>query len=331
MQVSVEGRRRGEGRRATRRCRSPRARCAPRSRTISSAPIRPDRAAASAEARRRRRAKARFERISWDEALDEIAARFKAIAAEDPQTILPLQLRRHHGHGAVQLDGPALLPQARRLAARAHAVLLGRQGRHQGDARRPVGMDPERFDEAKLILIWGSNPIVSNLHLWSRVQEAKRRGAKVIAIDPYRSLTAEKCDAARRAPARHRRGARARHDARDHRRGPDRRRLRRAPYARLRAAARARRRTIRRRRSRRSAASRAEEMVQLARDYARDAAGGDPAQLRHAAALPAAAWRCAPSPACRRSPAPGAMRPAASCSPPATSTASTTRRSSAPT
>ena len=57
-----------------------------------------------------------------------------------------------------------------------------------------VGMDPERIDEAKLILIWGTNPIVSNLHLWSRVQEAKRRGAKLIAIDPYRSLTAAKCD-----------------------------------------------------------------------------------------------------------------------------------------
>jgi anaerobic selenocysteine-containing dehydrogenase len=54
-------------------------------------------------------------------------------------------------------------------------------------------MDPERFDEAKLIILWGANPIVSNLHLWSRVQEAKRRGAKVIAIDPYRSLSAEKC------------------------------------------------------------------------------------------------------------------------------------------
>jgi anaerobic selenocysteine-containing dehydrogenase len=56
-----------------------------------------------------------------------------------------------------------------------------------------VGMDPERFDEAKLIILWGANPIVSNLHLWSRVQEAKRRGATVVAIDPYRSLSAEKC------------------------------------------------------------------------------------------------------------------------------------------
>ena len=71
----------------------------------------------------------RIPRITWDEALDEIAARLKALAAEDPQTILPLQLRRHDGHAAVQLDGPALLPPARRLAARPHAVLLGRQGR----------------------------------------------------------------------------------------------------------------------------------------------------------------------------------------------------------
>src|SRR6185295_17153986 len=55
------------------------------------------------------------------------------------------------------------------------------------------GMDPEHYPDAKLILIWGSNPIASNLHFWTRAQEAKRRGAKLIAIDPYRSLTAEKC------------------------------------------------------------------------------------------------------------------------------------------
>jgi anaerobic selenocysteine-containing dehydrogenase len=56
-----------------------------------------------------------------------------------------------------------------------------------------IGTDLEQFENAKLILIWGSNPIVSNLHLWSRVQEAKRRGAKLVAIDPYESLSAEKC------------------------------------------------------------------------------------------------------------------------------------------
>jgi anaerobic selenocysteine-containing dehydrogenase len=57
-----------------------------------------------------------------------------------------------------------------------------------------VGMHLEHFENSKLILIWGSNPIVSSVHFWARAQEARRRGAKLIAIDPYRSLTAEKCD-----------------------------------------------------------------------------------------------------------------------------------------
>ena len=84
---------------------------------------------------------------------------------------------------------------------------------------------------SRLILIWGSNPIASNLHFWTRAQEAKRRGAKLIAIDPYRSATAEKChehiallpgtDAALALG----------HDARADRRGPRRPRLRRPPHA----------------------------------------------------------------------------------------------------
>ena len=56
-----------------------------------------------------------------------------------------------------------------------------------------TGTDIEQFQNSKLIVFWGCNAIASNLHLWSRAQEAKRRGAKLIAIDPYRSLTAEKC------------------------------------------------------------------------------------------------------------------------------------------
>src|SRR5690606_32257132 len=57
----------------------------------------------------------------------------------------------------------------------------------------PVGMDVERYAESGLILIWGSNSITSNLHFWTFAQQAKRRGAKLIAIDPYRSDTALKC------------------------------------------------------------------------------------------------------------------------------------------
>ncbi|MGC2520132.1 MAG: molybdopterin oxidoreductase family protein [Burkholderiales bacterium] len=137
--------------------------------------------------------KGEFTRISWDEALDAIAARFKAVAADDPQGILPYDYAGTMGQ--VQWHS-----MGKRFFHRLGASLLERTiCSSAGKAGLKItlggsfGMDPERFDEAKLILIWGSNPIVSNLHLWSRVQEAKRRGAKVIAIDPYRSLTAEKC------------------------------------------------------------------------------------------------------------------------------------------
>jgi anaerobic selenocysteine-containing dehydrogenase len=135
----------------------------------------------------------KFERISWDAALDEIAARLKTLAAEDPQTILPCSYAGTMG--MVQYSS-----MDRRFFHKLGASLLDRTlcssaGKYglKATLGGSVGMDPERFDEAKLIILWGANPIVSNLHLWGRVQAAKRRGAKVIAIDPYRSLSAEKC------------------------------------------------------------------------------------------------------------------------------------------
>jgi anaerobic selenocysteine-containing dehydrogenase len=137
--------------------------------------------------------KGEFRRIGWDEALDEIAARLKALAAEDPATILPLSYAGTMGMlqymsmdrrffnklGATQLER-TLCSSAGKAGIK--ATLGG-----------SYGMDPEHYQDSRLILIWGSNPITSNLHFWSRAQEAKRRGAKLVAIDPYRSLTAEKC------------------------------------------------------------------------------------------------------------------------------------------
>jgi len=134
-----------------------------------------------------------FKAISWDEALDEIAARLARAAADNAQTILPCSYAGTMG--MVQYSS-----MDRRFFHRLGASLLdrtlcstaGKQG-IKATLGGSVGMDPERFDEARLIVLWGANPVVSNLHLWSRVQAAKRRGAKVIAIDPYRSLSAEKC------------------------------------------------------------------------------------------------------------------------------------------
>jgi len=137
--------------------------------------------------------KGAFQRISWDEALDTIAARFRAIDAEDPQGILPYDYAGTMGY--VQCHSMGRRFFNRLGASRLDRTICSSAGKAgaQITVGGSLGMDPERFDEARLILIWGSNPIVSNLHMWSRAQEAKRRGAKLIAIDPYRSLSAEKC------------------------------------------------------------------------------------------------------------------------------------------
>lgn len=135
-----------------------------------------------------------FARISWDEALDTIAAKFKEIAADNPQAILPYSYAGTMG----LIQGESM---DRRFFHQLGASLLDRticasagSAGYSATMGLRLGTDPERFDEAKLILIWGSNPITSNVHLWPKIVEAKRRGARVIAIDPYRSLTAEKCD-----------------------------------------------------------------------------------------------------------------------------------------
>jgi anaerobic selenocysteine-containing dehydrogenase len=134
-----------------------------------------------------------FERISWDEALATIGERLGAIAARDPQAILPYSYAGTLG----LVQGEAMATRFfNRLGAsnleRTICASAGGAG-YEYTIGAKIGADTEYAQDAKLIIIWGGNPIASNLHLWARVQEAKRRGAKLIAIDPYRSLTAEKC------------------------------------------------------------------------------------------------------------------------------------------
>lgn len=140
-----------------------------------------------------RKGEGKFARISWDEALDIIATKLKTIADKDPLAILPysyagtmgfvqgesMSMRFFNKIGASDLD--------RTICASAGSV------GYKYTIGAKIGTDTEQFEYAKLIIIWGSNPIASNLHFWVKVQEAKRKGAIIIAIDPYRSLTAEKC------------------------------------------------------------------------------------------------------------------------------------------
>lgn len=135
----------------------------------------------------------KFERIGWDEALDTIATRLKSIASRDAQAILPYSYAGTMG----LVQGESM---AARFFHRLGASLLDRTicaaagaAGYKYTIGARIGTDVEQFQNARLILIWGGNPIASNLHFWMRAQEAKRRGAILIAIDPYRSLTAEKC------------------------------------------------------------------------------------------------------------------------------------------
>jgi anaerobic selenocysteine-containing dehydrogenase len=136
----------------------------------------------------------RFEPVGWDEALDAIAARLREIAARDPQRILPYSYAGTMGW--VQGEGMASRFFHRLGASRLDRTICASAGMAglEYTLGAAVGMDVERYVDARLILIWGTNPITSNLHFWSIAQEAKRRGAKLVAIDPYRSDTAMKCD-----------------------------------------------------------------------------------------------------------------------------------------
>jgi len=134
-----------------------------------------------------------FVPVTWDEALDDIAAKFKAIAQVHPEAVLPYSYagtmglvqgeamagRFFHQLGASLLD--------RTICASAGAEALTQT------LGNKVGMKVEFFAESKLIVIWGSNSIGSNVHFWRLAQEAKRQGAKLVCIDPRKSETADKC------------------------------------------------------------------------------------------------------------------------------------------
>ena len=136
----------------------------------------------------------RFEPITWGAALDEIATRLGAIAAREPQAILPYSYAGTMG--LVQGEsmdrrffnalGASLLDRTICATAGGEALTRTLGGK--------VGMKVEFFAEAKLILIWGSNSIASNLHFWRLAQQAKRNGARLVCIDPRRTETADKCD-----------------------------------------------------------------------------------------------------------------------------------------
>ena len=137
----------------------------------------------------------RFERISWDCALDTIAARLRAVADEfGSEAILPysyggtlgflngegMDRRFFHRLGASRLD-------------RTICSSAGGAGLMQALGAR-YGTEPEQFRHSKLILAWGANILGTNVHLWPFIMEARRNGAKLYTIDPNRNRTGAASD-----------------------------------------------------------------------------------------------------------------------------------------
>jgi molybdopterin guanine dinucleotide-containing S/N-oxide reductase-like protein len=136
-----------------------------------------------------------FKRITWDEALDEVVARFrKIIEQHGPESILPYS----YGGTLAALNGASM---DRRFFHRLGASQLerticstaGEEGLKSVIGIK-LGTEPEQFTHSRYIIAWGSNIHGNNVHLWPFIEEARRKGAKLVVIDPYRTRTAKCAD-----------------------------------------------------------------------------------------------------------------------------------------
>jgi anaerobic selenocysteine-containing dehydrogenase len=136
----------------------------------------------------------KFERITSDEALGTVARRFhEIVAGHGSQAILPYSYAGNMGLlSYASMDrrffhvlGASLL--ARTICSAGFAGLQATLG-------KGIGFDPEAVVHARHVVAWGANIVSSNVHLWPFIEEARRRGARLYAVDPYRSKTAEKAD-----------------------------------------------------------------------------------------------------------------------------------------
>src|SRR5215475_4520489 len=137
----------------------------------------------------------RFERITWDQALDSIAERLRSVVEEfGSEAILPysyagtmgflngggMDRRFFHRLGASRLD-------------RTICSAAGMVGMTQALGVR-YATEPEQFRHSKLILAWGANILGTNVHLWPFIMEARRNGARLYTIDPRRNRTGAAAD-----------------------------------------------------------------------------------------------------------------------------------------
>ncbi len=136
-----------------------------------------------------------FERIGWDEALDEVATRFqKAIDEYGSETLWP-----YHYAGTMGLLQRDALDCFRHTlkTSRQHStfcITLADAGWIAGTGIKR-GSDPRQMVDSDLIVVWGGNPVSTQVNVMHHIARARRkRGTKLVVVDPYRTPTAEKAD-----------------------------------------------------------------------------------------------------------------------------------------
>ena len=137
----------------------------------------------------------KFERISWEEAINTIHSKWVKIIDEyGPQAILPFSYLGNQGlvHGLNGGDS---------FFNKLGATVCERTFCGEGSCTAwlstigpTAGVDPESYIHSKYIVIWACNSVSTNLHHWAIVQDAKKKGAKVVVIDSYKSRTAKQAD-----------------------------------------------------------------------------------------------------------------------------------------
>jgi anaerobic selenocysteine-containing dehydrogenase len=137
----------------------------------------------------------RFERISWDEALDTVAQAFiDRAAAHGPETVWPYYYAGTMG--LVQRDGINRLRHAMRYSRwySTICVTLSDTGWVAGTGMKRGADFREVADHSDLVIVWGGNPVNTQVNVMTHAMAAKRRGATLVVVDPYRTGTAEKAD-----------------------------------------------------------------------------------------------------------------------------------------
>src|SRR3984893_534783 len=137
----------------------------------------------------------RFERVSWDQALEEIAGRFQSILeAEGGEAILPYSYAGNMG--LIQYAGMDRRFFARLGASRLARTICGDTANAGVSAAlgTTTALLPEDIEHARFIVLWGTNTLVTNLHLWPLVRRARSAGARLVVVDPLRTRTAQEAD-----------------------------------------------------------------------------------------------------------------------------------------